>query len=196
VDPQTVVLGNRSKEDVLGVETYQFRLCGGNELLLHDALYVCGVRCSLVSFVSLMRIGFSFGYRTDGLDLFYNSNLFGHATLKGDFIVLDLDNAYDNKSAVYVSYFDSNSESVKWHARLGYVGQDRRGRLAKEGLLDRITRVKLPRCEPCLAGKAIIKHFSKAIRASSPLELIHSDICGPMNVKVCHGGYILHNSNR
>ena len=38
-----------------------------------------------------MRIGFSFCYRTDGLDLFYDGNLFGHSTLKGDLIVLDLD---------------------------------------------------------------------------------------------------------
>jgi len=57
------------------------------------------------------------------------------------------------------------------------------GRLAKEGLLDRLTRVKLPKCEPCLAGKTTIKPFSKAMRASGPLKLIHSDICGLMNVK-------------
>ena len=68
-----------------------------------------------------------------------------------------------------------------------HVGQDRMGRLAKEGLLDRLTRVKLPRCEPCLAGKATIKPFSKPMRASSPLELIHSDICRRMNVKARHG---------
>ena len=41
-----------------------------------------------------MRIGFSFSFRADGLVLFYNGNLFGHAILKGDFIVLDLDNTY------------------------------------------------------------------------------------------------------
>jgi len=79
---------------------------------------------------------FSFSFRTDGFDLFYSGNLFGPATLKGDFIVLDIDNIYDNTSTVYVSYFDSNSESVKWHAQLGHVGQNRMGRLAKEGLLD------------------------------------------------------------
>jgi len=39
--------------------------------------------------------------------------LFGQATLKGDFIVLDLDYNYDNISSAYVSYFDFNSESVK-----------------------------------------------------------------------------------
>jgi len=167
VGSRTVVLGNGSEEDVPGVGTYQLRLHGGKKLLLHDALYAPGVRCSLVFFVSLIRISFSFSFHTDGLDLFYNGDLFGHTT--------------------YVSYFDSNSESVKWHARLGHVGQDRMGMLAKEGLLDRLTRVKLPRCEPCLVGKTTIKPFGKAMRASSPLELIHSDIYRPMNVKACHG---------
>ena len=61
-------------------------------------------------------------------------------------------------------------------------------RLVKEGLLDRLSGVKLPRCtcEPRIAGKATIKPFGKASRASSPLELINSDIFGPMNVKPHH----------
>jgi len=85
------LMGNGNEEDVLGVGTYQLILREGNKLLLHGALYAPRVRCSLVSFVLLMRIGFSFGFRTAGLNLFYNDNLLGHTTLKGDFIVLDLD---------------------------------------------------------------------------------------------------------
>jgi len=42
--------------------------------------------------------------------------------------------------------------------------------------------------EHCLAGKATRLPFGKAKRASSPLQLIHSDICGPMNVRARHGG--------
>ena len=45
----------------------------------------------------------------------------------------------------------------------------------------------MPRCESCLGGKATIKPFSEAIRVSSPSELIHSYICGPMNVISRHG---------
>jgi len=68
---------------------------------------------------------------------------------------------------------DSFSYSIKWHARLEHICQDRMSRLAKESLLDQLTKVKLPRCESCIAGKGTAKHFSKASRASSPLELIH-----------------------
>ena len=59
--------------------------------------------------------------------------------------------------------------------------------LAREGLLGPLAKVNLPICKPCLAGKACRKPFGKAMRATQPLELIHLDICGPMNVKSRHG---------
>uniref|UniRef100_A0A2N9IG39 Integrase catalytic domain-containing protein n=1 Tax=Fagus sylvatica TaxID=28930 RepID=A0A2N9IG39_FAGSY len=77
--------------------------------------------------------------------------------------------------------------SSTWHARLGHIGKDRMARLAREGLLGPLAKVDLPICEPCLAGKACRKPFGKAVRATQSLELIHSDICGPMNVKARHG---------
>ncbi|KAH9618858.1 hypothetical protein KSS87_009464, partial [Heliosperma pusillum] len=187
VGSQTVMLGNGSTEDVLGVGTYQIKLRGGNVLLLHDALYAPGVQCCLVSVISLLKLGFVFNFTSSSLDILYHDDVFGRGILNNGFFVLDLDDFYDNSSFALVSRFDVDSESVKWHARLGHIGQERMNRLAKDGLLDKLTRVKLPICEPCLAGKASKKPFSKASRASTPLELIHSDICGPLNVKARHG---------
>jgi len=183
------VLGNGSEEDVLGVGTYRFTLKGGNNLLLFDALYALGVRTCLLSLVSLMKSDFGFSSCHDGLNILYCGNVFGHAALRNDFLVLDLDESYNNSHSVFISHLDSDLESIKWYARLGHIDQDRMSQLAKEGLLDQLTEVKLPRCESCLAGKATAKPFDKASRASSPLELIHSDICGPMNVKARHGAF-------
>ena len=42
-------------------------------------------------------------------------------------------------------------------------------------------------CESCLASKAKRKPFGKASCASCPLELVHFDTCGPINVRACHG---------
>ena len=44
------------------------------------------------------------------------------------------------------------------------IGQDKMNRLANEGVLDRLTKVKLPKCESCLIGKVTAKSFAKAIR--------------------------------
>ena len=42
-------------------------------------------------------------------------------------------------------------------------------------------------CEYCLIGKTTRKPFGKGTRAKIPLQLIHSDICGPMSVRARHG---------
>ena len=40
-----------------------------------------------------------------------------------------------------------------------------------------------------MAGKATRLPFCKAKRATLPLQLIHSNICGPMNVRARHGAH-------
>ena len=75
------------------------------------------------------------------------------------------------------------SDSILWHNRLGHIGQDRMSRLVKEGLLGPLSHVQLPKCISCIHCKITWKPFSKASRSTKLLEIIHSDICGPMSVK-------------
>jgi len=49
---------------------------------------------------------------------FVHGNLFGQETLKGDFLVLDLDNSHDNIFSDFVSHFNSDSKSIKWQLDL------------------------------------------------------------------------------
>ncbi|KAA0046028.1 gag/pol protein [Cucumis melo var. makuwa] len=61
-------------------------------------------------------------------------------------------------------------------------------KIGKNGLLNELEDDSLPPCESCLKGKMTKRHFTeKGYRAKEPLELIHSDLCGPMNVKVRGG---------
>ena len=47
-------------------------------------------------------------------------------------------------------------------------------------------------CESYLEGKMTKRHFnSKGRRAQDLLELIHSDVCGPMSIQA-RGGYEYH----
>ena len=59
--------------------------------------------------------------------------------------------------------------------------------MAREGLLGSLTKVDLQICEPCLVGKACRKPFGTTKRAAHPIELVHSNICRPMNEKARHG---------
>ena len=105
--------GNGSEEDVPNIGTYQFFLQGGNKLLLFYALYAPGVRVCLLLLVSLMKSGFDFSSCPDGLNIMYGGSVFGHATLKNDFLLLDLDHCYNNPPFVFISNLDSDSESIK-----------------------------------------------------------------------------------
>ena len=58
--------------------------------------------------------------------------------------------------------------------------------LAREGLLGSLTKVDLKLCEPCLTEKSCRKPFGTTKRAAHPIELVHSDIYGPMNKKASH----------
>ncbi|TYK05909.1 gag/pol protein [Cucumis melo var. makuwa] len=74
-------------------------------------------------------------------------------------------------------------------AKLGHINLDRIGRLVKNGLLNKLEDDSLPPCESCLKGKMTKRPFTgKGYRAKEPLELIYSDLCGPMNVKA-RGGF-------
>jgi len=87
-----------------------------------------------------------------------------------------LDTCYSNNDSH--SFLSIPDNSVTWHARLCHISQDRMNMLVREGLLGQLAKISLPTCEHCLSGKSSRKSFGKAIGASSPLELIHSDIVG------------------
>jgi len=55
-----------------------------------------------------MKLGFVLNSRSDGLEIMYGGNVFGYTRLKNDFLVLDLDDCYNNNktSSVFVSYND------------------------------------------------------------------------------------------
>jgi len=125
------------------------------------------------------------------MDIVFNSVCVGTGYLLNGFIVLNTEldgfNCSDGCFSLIASANNVNVDVNTWHARLGHIGQDRMNRLAREGLLGSFNKIELAICENCLAGKTTRKPFGKGIRAENPLQLIHSDICGPISVKARHG---------
>ena len=74
----------------------------------------------------------------------------------------------------------SNNEidAIIWHARLGQIWQKRMHRLAREIIFGLLTKVELPICE---------NYSAKELEQKKSLQLIHSDICGLINIRVKHG---------
>src|SRR5579859_7696003 len=70
-----------------------------------------------------------------------------------------------------------------WHRRMGHLGEDNVRKLAKmvDGMGIKV-RTTVGVCEACLEGKQHRQpSHQPATRAKEPLELIHSDLCGPID---------------
>ena len=81
------------------------------------------------------------------------------------------------------------SETYLWHCRLGHISWKRMRKLHGDGLLDSSGLEPFEICESCLLGKMTKTPFAKSCeRASGLLELVHSDVCGPMST-TARGGY-------
>ena len=84
---------------------------------------------------------------------------------------------------------NNDSATYLWHYRLGHIGVKRMKKLHADGLLESLDYESLDACEPCLMGKMTKTPFSRTMeRATDLLEIIHTDVCGPMSVEAC-GGY-------
>ena len=62
-------------------------------------------------------------------------------------------------------------------------------KLQADGFLESLDYESVDACEPCLMGKMTKTPFSGTMeQATDLLEIIHTDVCSPMNVEA-RGGY-------
>ena len=76
-----------------------------------------------------------------------------------------------------------------WYLRLGHINLDVIRRLVTSGHLSQLDVTSLPVCEPYLEGKMTTRPFkAKGYRAKEVLDLVHTDLCGPLSTSA-KGGY-------
>ena len=84
---------------------------------------------------------------------------------------------------------NNDSATYLQHCRLGHIGVKRMKKLHADGILESLDYESLDACEPCLMGKITKTPFSGTMeRATDLLEIIHTDVCGPMSVEA-RGGH-------
>ncbi|GJX71637.1 retrotransposon protein, putative, ty1-copia subclass [Tanacetum coccineum] len=68
-----------------------------------------------------------------------------------------------------------------WHCRLAHISKKRIEKLQQEGLLKSTDDESFDQCVSCLSGKMTRKSFPyHPERATDLLEIIHTDVCGPL----------------
>jgi hypothetical protein len=99
-----------------------------------------------------------------------------------DFPVINVYDVTNKRRRISTSY--NGTSSKLWHCHLGNILKGRMERLIKEEILAPLIFSDLGHCIECFKGK-YVKHIKKmgVTRSSGVLEIIHTDICGPFNVK-------------
>ena len=99
---------------------------------------------------------------------------------------LDLDHSDTHIHNIETKRCKVNNDSATYlqHCCLGHIGVKRMKKLHADGILESLDYESLDACEPCLLGKMTKTPFSETMeQATDLLEIIHTDVCGPMNIE-------------
>ena len=132
-----------------------------------------------------MRDGYSFKFENNGCSI-YMSNIFnGLAPLMSGLFLLNLDSSDTHTRSIKAKRYKFNNDiaTYLWHCRLGHIDVKRMKKLYANGLLESLDYESLHACEPCLKGKMTkTLFFGTMEQATDLLEIVHTDVCGPMSV--------------
>ena len=165
-------------------------------LVLKDCLYVPSIRRNLISYLCLICFGY-YVHFNDSIVIKYNKHFIYSGSLVDNLYIINpiyptLQLTEMNNTTSLPSKRKEPSkmnQTYLWHLRLGHINLRRIQRLVQDGPLGSLEVEALPVCESCLEGKMTKRPFTdKGYRAKEPLELVHSDLCGPMTVRA-RGGF-------
>lgn len=198
----SIFLGDGTEVAVLAIGNVSLNFENKRTLVLKDVLYVPSIRRNLISVSSLSKNGYSVCFNEfydDSVVIKFRKQMICSGSMIDDLFILkvspelQIPNSEINNFDVIVSLKRKRpidfSHTYLWHLRLGHINLDRISRLVKDGPLSSLKVEALPTCESCLEGKMTKRPFPiKGNRTSDVLELIHSDLCGPMSVQA-RGGF-------
>src|SRR3954471_17603256 len=146
---------------------------------------------NIISGSCLLQDGYSFKSENNGCSIYMSNIFYGHAPAMNGLFLLNLksNETHIHNIEAKRCKVDSDNPTYLWHCRLGHIGVKCMKKLHSDGLLESLDFESFDTCEPCLMGKMIKTPFSGIMeRATDLLEIIHTDVCGPMSISI-RGGY-------
>lgn len=195
-----ITTANNEKIYSVGVGDVNLTLENYNDKSIKDALYVPNVAANLLSVSKVAEKGYVLVFDINKCHIYRKDNV--SVTGSCDLTATNVDGIYkiDYKRGFFSTFVDNQKPSTStegkafmskldslelWHRRLGHLSY--RGMLTLRDNLARgidFSNGDLTPCPPCIEGKQKSKSFPRgqAHRSVTKLDLIHTDLCGPMSV--------------
>ena len=160
---------------------------------LHDVLYVPNLSYNLLSVAKGTSSGKSFKFADSNCSILDgNGRQIATATKSGNLYHLNCSTTQTANAIVKKCASSEETKENLWHRRFGHLGAGNLEKLARRELVsgfDYDTSKKPEFCEPCIDGKHHRLPFPKkgGERAEDILQLVHSDVCGKIEVKSLSG---------
>jgi hypothetical protein len=193
-DGGNVFLGNDSTTRIIGKGRVKLRLIDGRIRTLLGVLHIPGMARNLISVSKIEDAGVKTIFEKGtcrmvrgamvlmrGVQFGTLYKLLGSTISDGcnSSIVLDIEVEEERTPTV------SGEKVMLWHQRLGHIGEKGLQLLHGKGMVEGMSNCSLDFdfCEHCLYGKQNRVRFpSGATRAEGILQLVHSDVFGPVSV--------------
>ncbi len=191
--PEKVGIGDGRGVEALGVGNVRvkmvFKVSDSKKALLYNVLYVPKLACNLFSVRAATSKGnvVKFG-RSRCCIRDRTGKLSGMGSLLNKLYQLDCKPAVGEQASPAC---EQGTDTDLWHQWLGHPSEQRLRDIPRKELATgiNIPKAKLSFCHGCVEGKMYRKPFKSTgeIRTTRKLQLVHSDVCGPMQTESIRG---------
>lgn len=176
---KSVTVANRKPLAVKGVGCVDIHISQDNVIQVNNVLYVPGLAANLLSVSTIVSKGHKVTFNNKGCEVQNGKGeVVCTATLGNKLYTIDT-----SKEVAHLASSSQNSnDTYLWHLRMGHLNIPDVKKLPS--CTDGVTLTQEQSnvtCTHCMEGRqARIPFKNIGSRATKPLELIHSDLCGPM----------------
>ncbi|KAE8733549.1 hypothetical protein F3Y22_tig00001120pilonHSYRG00173 [Hibiscus syriacus] len=159
-----------------------------NQVQLQDVYHVPGMKKNLLSVAQLTSSGHYVLFGPQDVKVYRDVKITETPTMEGR----RLESIYVmSAESAYVDRTRKNETSDLWHMRLGHVSYSKLSVMVKKSMLKGLPQLDVRTdtvCAGCQYGKAHqLPYDESKFKAKEPLELVHSDVFGPVKQQSISG---------
>lgn len=182
----TVRLGNNARMNVVAKGNIRL-LLNGSSYVVTEVFYVPELKNHLLSIGQLQEKGLTVSFKSNNCNIYHPSKgLIIQAAMTPNRVFVLVSEARMTGGSIKseVCLHTSHDVAKLWHQRFGHLGYKGLKTLQQKEMVTGLPEINETEevCTDCLKGKQHRDSFPKKSkwRASKKLELIHSDLCGPI----------------